>query len=186
MAKIRNSNKKALLVIDVQNGVVKNVFDQDTVISNITKVIQKARMENIPIIFVQHTNDKELPKNSSQWKIVKEIKIHKDDYCISKKYNSAFDNTDLNKILEQQEIDELVITGVATNWCIRATLFGALTKGYSVTLISDAHTTNDMQISNDKKIYAKDIINELNIGVKYVEYSDIKTKVLSTEEFKIQ
>jgi len=185
MAKIRNGDKKALLVIDVQNGVVQNAYDRNSVVTNISKVIQKARLASIPVIFVQHINDEELPINSSQWQIVEELEIHELDYRITKRYNSSFENTDLDKILEKLEIAELIITGAATNWCVRATAFGALAKGYSITLVSDAHTTDDMEISKGKYIFAKDIIDELNIGIKYVEYPDIKTTVVSAEELLI-
>mgnify|MGYP001811178061 CR=1 FL=1 len=185
MARIRKGDKKALLVIDVQNGVVQSAYDRDRVVTNIAQVIRKARAASIPVIFVQHTNAEELPENSQQWQVVPELEIRPGDHRIGKRYNSAFEDTDLDKILAELAVSELIITGAATNWCIRATSFGALTKGYSITLVGDAHTTDDMRIAKDKVIYAKDIITELNIGIKHVEYPDITTKVVTAEELVI-
>jgi len=186
MAKIRPGKKVALLVIDVQNGVVQNAYNRNAVVSNISKVIRKARDGSIPIVFVQHTNDDELPKNSAQWQIVNELEIGKEDYRITKKFNSAFEDTSLEKILENLSITEVIITGAATNWCIRATTFSALTKGYDLTLISDAHTTENINLSDERIIYAEDIICEFNIGIKFIEYPEIQTRIVSSDELVIQ
>jgi nicotinamidase-related amidase len=186
MAKIRSGKKAALLVIDVQNGVVQNAYNRNAVVSNISKVIRKARDGIIPIIFVQHTNADELPENSAQWQIVNELEIGKEDYRITKRYNSAFEDTGLEKILENLSITEVIITGAATNWCIRATTFSALTKGYDLTLISDAHTTENINLSKERTLYAEDIISEFNIGIKYIEYPEIQTRVLSSDELVIK
>ena len=185
MAKIRSGKKAALLVIDVQNGVVQDAYNRDAVVTNISKVIKKARDGTVPIIFVQHTNDDDLPENSAQWQIVKELDIGKEDYRITKRYNSAFEDTGLEKILENLSIAEIIITGAATNWCIRATSFGALAKGYDLTLISDAHTTEDINVSKDQTIHAEDIISEFNIGIKFIEYPGIQTRVASSDELVI-
>jgi nicotinamidase-related amidase len=186
MATVRSGDTTALLVIDVQNGVVKNAYNRNEIIANIANVIHKARVTNTPIIFVQHIDDSELPENSIQWRVVDEIEMSNHDYRIMKRYNSAFENTDLDMILEKLGITKLIITGAATNWCIRATTFSALTKGYDITLISDGHTTENMEISEDKIIYANDIITEFNIGIHYVEYPGLVTRVVSTSELNIQ
>ncbi len=186
MAKIRPGEKAALLVIDVQNGVVQNAYNRNAVVSNIAKVIKKARDGTIPIIFVQHTNDDELPEDSAQWQIVKELDIRKEDYRITKRCNSAFEETGLDTILENLSITEVIITGTATNWCIRATTFGALTRGYDLTLISDAHTTENISLSEERTLYAEDIISEFNIGIKFVEYPGIQTRVVSSDELVVQ
>lgn len=186
MAKIRSGKKAVLLVIDVQNGVVQNAYNRNAVVSNISKVIRKARDGSIPIVFVQHANADELPENSAQWQIVNELDMGKEDYRITKRYNSAFEDTGLEKILENLSITEVIITGAATNWCIRATTFSALTKGYDLTLISDAHTTENIYLSKERTIHAEDIISEFNIGIKFIEYPGIQTRVVSSDELVIQ
>jgi len=186
VARIRSGEKLALLVIDVQNGVVQNAYSRSAIAANISKVISKAREANIPIIFVQHSDDLELPENSSQWQIVGELEIGKEDFRITKKYNSAFEDTDLDLILEKLGVSRVIITGAATNWCIRATSFGAMNKGYDLILISDAHTTEDIEISKDHIIHAKDIIDEFNIGIKYIEYPEIRTSVVSSDDLVIE
>jgi len=37
-----------------------------------------------------------------------------------------------------------VVAGAQTDMCIRSTLHGAITRGYDATLVSDAHTTEDL------------------------------------------
>lgn len=185
MATIRSGEKKALLVIDVQNGVVQNAYDRSRIVSNIARVVQKSRVAKIPVIFVQHINDEELPEGSLPWQIVEELKVVPGDYRITKRYNSAFERTELGGMLEEMGVSELIVTGAATNWCIRATSFGALTKGYDVTLISDAHTTDDVELP-EGVLSAKNIIKEFNLGIKYVEYPDLRTTVVSTDEFLLR
>jgi nicotinamidase-related amidase len=182
MARIRSGERIALLVIDVQNGVFQNAHNRNGIIANITKVIDKARETKTPIIFVQHIDDNELPENSAQWQVIEEIEIFKEDYRIMKRYNSAFEDTDLDLILGKLEITKIIVIGAATNWCIRATTFSALNKGYDIILISDAHTTEDLEISDGKIILANNIIDEFNIGIKYIEYPGIETSVINTCE----
>ena len=172
----------ALLVIDVQNGVVGTCHERDRTVGNISAVLGYARHKGMPVIFVQHTNDQELPEHSDQWNIVPELMIQATDVRLTKRYNSAFEDTGLEEVLKGLGTEKLLVVGAATNWCIRATVFGALTKGYHVMLVSDAHTTESMKLSADRTIKAEDIIEEFNIGVKYVEFSRVKTEVLTTQE----
>lgn len=182
MSGIGQGSKRAILVVDVQKGVVERAFKRDEIISNINIVLDKGRSSKIPILFIQHCNSMELPEGSEQWQIVPELQVAEEDHRIQKCFNSAFEATDLNDLLKSLGITKIILVGAATNWCIRATCFGALERGYDVILIEDAHTTFDMQISENHIIHASDIINEFNLGVKYVEYAACKTTVIGAAE----
>ena len=169
MAIIRKGNKKALLVVDVQVSVMQNAWSATEVISNIVKAVEKARENQIPIIWVQHSDD-ELILNSPDWQLVPELIPFQGETRISKNYNSSFEDTPLEKELSRLGISHILLAGAATNWCIRATAYGALDRGYDVTLIEDAHTTKTMELENGMKIEAKSVIQDLNVAMAWLSY----------------
>jgi nicotinamidase-related amidase len=132
----------ALLVIDVQNGIVADTHQRDTVIANIGTLVDKARHEGIPIVWVQHSND-ELTQGSDAWQYVTELTRQEREPLVHKTYNDSFEDTDLERILATAGIGRLVVAGAQTDACIRATIHDAFARGYDVTLVGDAHTTED-------------------------------------------
>jgi nicotinamidase-related amidase len=133
----------ALLVIDVQNGVVADTHNRDGVIANINTVVDKARAEDAPVIWVQHSDD-HLPRGSESWQYVPELGRRDSEPLVHKTYGDSFEGTDLEGLLAERGVGRLVVTGAQTDACIRATLHGAFVRGYDVTLVGDAHTTEDL------------------------------------------
>lgn len=133
----------ALVVVDVQQGVVANAIDRDGVITNIGTLVAKARAEAVPVIWVQHTDD-ELPHGSDAWQYVPELVVGATDPIVHKHYGDSFEGTDLETLLAARGVGRLVVTGAQTDACVRATLHGAFVRGYDVTLVGDAHTTEDL------------------------------------------
>jgi nicotinamidase-related amidase len=133
----------ALLVIDVQKEVVANAHDRDGVIANINTVIDKARAEDAPVIWVQHSDD-HLPRGSESWQYVSELVRSDSEPLVHKAYGDSFEGTALEALLAERGVGRLVVTGAQTDACIRATLHGAFVRGYDVTLVGDAHTTEDL------------------------------------------
>jgi nicotinamidase-related amidase len=133
----------ALLVIDVQNGVVEDAHDREGVIANINTLIDRARAEDVPVVWVQHSDD-DLPQGSEPWQYVKELSRRDSEPLIHKTYGDAFENTKLEQVLSERAVGRLVVTGAQTDACIRSTLHGAFTRGYDATLVGDAHTTQDL------------------------------------------
>lgn len=132
----------ALLVIDVQNGVVGEAFQRDVVVANIGTLVEKARDERVPVVWVQHSDD-ELERGSDAWQLVPELARREPEPLIHKTFGDSFEGTDLGDVLAEAGIGHLVVTGAQTDVCIRSTIHGAFTRGYDVTLVSDAHTTED-------------------------------------------
>jgi nicotinamidase-related amidase len=133
----------ALLVIDVQKGVVEGAPNRDGVITNINKLVDKARAENVPVVWVQHS-DEELQPGSDAWQYVPELARKESEPLVHKTYGDSFEATDLEELLAERGVGRLVVTGAQTDACIRSTLHGAFVRGYDVTLVGDAHTTEDL------------------------------------------
>jgi nicotinamidase-related amidase len=134
----------ALLVIDVQNGIVAGAYNRDGVIENIGTLVDKARAENVPLLWVQHSDDGDLTRGSESWQYVPELVRGESEPVVHKRYADSFEDTDLEKLLAEQRVGRLVVAGAQTDECIRSTIHGAFTRGYDVTLVGDAHTTEDL------------------------------------------
>lgn len=144
MTSLANRPNAALLVIDMQRGVVAEAHEVDRVVANINALVDKARADGVPVVWVQHADD-DLPTGSEGWEYVPELVRSEDEPLVHKSYGDSFEETDLETILAERGVGRLVVTGAQTDACIRSTLHGALVRGYDATLVSDAHTTEDMR-----------------------------------------
>jgi nicotinamidase-related amidase len=143
MTTLPDRPKTALLVIDVQNGVVANAHDRDAVIANIQTLVDRARAEEVEVVWVQHS-DEELKPESEEWQYVPELVRRDSEPLVHKIYGDSFEDTELEALLAERGVGRLVVTGAQTDACIRSTLHGAFVRGYDVTLVGDAHTTEDL------------------------------------------
>ncbi|MFC7532811.1 cysteine hydrolase family protein [Actinoplanes sp. GCM10030250] len=134
----------ALLVIDVQNGVVAGAPRRDEVIANINTLLEKARLDNIPVVWVQHSDEQGLPKGTDAWEYVPELSRQEAEPLVHKIYGDSFEATELEDLLSERGVGRLVVTGAQSDACIRSTIHGGFVRGYDVTLVSDAHTTEDL------------------------------------------
>jgi nicotinamidase-related amidase len=132
----------ALLVIDVQNGVVAGTHERDSVVANIGNLVEKARREQIPVVWVQHSGEG-LERGGEDWQIVPELSRDDAEPLVEKTYADSFEDTSLESVLAEVKVGRLVVAGAQTDECIRSTLHGAIVRGYDATLVSDAHTTED-------------------------------------------
>jgi nicotinamidase-related amidase len=144
MTTLSDRPNTALLVIDVQNNVVEGAHNRDGVIANINTLVDKARGAGVPVVWVQHNDPGNLPRDSEGWQYVPELKRDDSEPLVHKQYGDSFEDTDLEDILAQHRVGRLVVSGAQTDACIRSTLHGALVRGYDATLVGDAHTTEDL------------------------------------------
>jgi nicotinamidase-related amidase len=142
MTTLGNRPATALLVIDVQNGVVAGNYQRDEVVANIGGLVEKARREHVPVIWVQHS-DEGLERGTGDWQIVPELSPDGSEPLIEKNYGDSFEDTTLENVLSGLGVGRLVVVGAQTDACIRSTLHGAFARGYDAMLVSDAHTTED-------------------------------------------
>ena len=142
MTTLKNRPNTALLVVDVQNGVVAGAPKRDAVVANVGSLVEKARRERIPVVWVQHS-DEGLARGSDNWRIVPELNPGATEPLVEKNYGDSFEDTTLETLLSSLGVGRLVVVGAQTDACIRSTLHGAFARGYDATLVGDAHTTED-------------------------------------------
>lgn len=141
-------NRKALLIIDMQKGSFTAAtprFNTDAVVSGINALAQQFRRADLPVIHIQHdgTGSGEFEKHSTEWEILDAITIEPKDILIDKYANDVFYKSELQAKLSELRIDELLITGCATDFCVESTIQSALSKDYNITVVADGHTTGD-------------------------------------------
>jgi nicotinamidase-related amidase len=142
MATIPDRPNTALVVIDVQNDVVAGAHERDRVVANISSLVERARAEAVPVIWVQHS-DADLPHGTEGWQLVPELAPADEEPVVHKSFGDAFEETDLEEVLGANGVGRLVVTGAQTDQCVRSTIHGALVRGYDTQLVADAHTTED-------------------------------------------
>lgn len=181
MATVRAGNRGVLLVVDVQVGVMKEAWEAPRVIKNVARAVERARAQEVPVIWVQHSAD-ELVPDTPGWHWVPELAPAEGETLIRKAFNSAFERTPLDEELGKLGATHITLAGAATNWCIRATAYGALDRGYDLTLVKDAHTTGTMELGNGTRIEAATVIDDLNIAMTWLSYPDRRNGTATAEE----
>jgi len=145
---------EALIIIDVQNGLMnKDLFKKEEFLQNINKAIIGNKKKNNLIIFIQH-NSKSLIKGSYDWEIYSGLNINKNDIIIQKKHGSAFNKTNLKKILIENNIKNIIICGLVSNGCVYFSYKDGIENGFNVKIIKNGHT-NWLKDAGDK-------INDIN------------------------
>ena len=181
MAIVRQGDKVVLLVVDVQAGVMQSAWDSARVIGNVARAVERARAQGVPVVWVQHGDD-ELRRGTPQWQWVPQLAPRDAEALVHKSFNSAFEDTELERILADLGATHIVLAGAATNWCIRATAYGALDRGYDLTLVKDAHTTETMELHDGTRIEAARIVDELNIAMQWLSYPGRVNGTASAQE----
>ncbi len=143
--------KTAVVVIDMINDFVTGVFKSkraEKIIPNVKQLLNFARENKIPVIYV---NDAHLPNLDTEFdvwgphavagtwgaKIVDELKPEKNDFVLQKRRYSAFQGTSLDQLLRELKVDTLILNGVVTDICIQHTAADAFFKGYKIIVPED-------------------------------------------------
>lgn len=185
-----NLKKSCLLIIDMEYGFIdKNsplfVKNGPKIVKNIKKILENFRIKNLPIIFVKREHRESgfdidkvrlevfkksnglITENDKSSEIIKDLKPLKNEIVVIKRRWSAFFGTELEILLKRLKIENLIVTGVQTPNCIRATVYDALSLDYDVIVISDATA------SSSKKIQKYNLSDMENIGVKLLSTEEI-------------
>lgn len=179
MSTLENRPNTALLVIDVQKGVVEAAHDRDAVVANVGSLVDKARREQVPVVWVQHSSE-QLARGSDSWRIVPELTPGDAEPCVEKNYGDSFEDTTLETVLSGLHVGRLVVVGAETDACVRSTLHGALVRGYDATLVGDAHTTGDRTAWGAPP--PDQVIAHTNLYWKYQTAPGRKAGTVKTEE----
>jgi nicotinamidase-related amidase len=135
---------QALLVIDVQQGLFRRktpVFNEKQLLTNICTLVQRARAKKVPVIFVQHSTKDWLAEGSDNWLLHPALRPQPADLFVHKRTASAFAGTGLMSLLQERQISTLLIVGLATHQCVKASCLDARRMGYDVILVSDGHSS---------------------------------------------
>ena len=181
MATVRQGNQRVLLVVDVQVGVMEGAWDAARIVANVARAVERARAQGVPVLWVQHGGD-ELATGSPAWRWVPELVPAEGEAVIPKRFHSSFEETTLQNELASLGATHVVLAGAATNWCIRATAYGALDRGYDLTLVADAHTTFPIESSDGRVVEAEGIVRELNTVMARVSYPGRTSAVAVADE----
>ncbi len=138
----------ALLVVDVQHAFFEDpglAHDADAVLGRITDLVADARDAEVPVVYVQHDGESGHPAEvgTRGWEIADRIVPSDDEPVIRKRACDSFDDSDLGTVLRERDVERVVTVGFATEQCVDTTCRRALSEGFDVTLVSDAHTTVD-------------------------------------------
>lgn len=147
-------SKTALLIIDVQNAMFDKsnpIYDGEQLLNNLQDLISKARTVNIPVFYVQH-NDEEFVTGTPSWEIHYSIAPNEGEIVIQKSTPDSFHETDLDEKLNAHQIENIIIAGNQTEYCIDTTSRRAFSLGYYVTLVKDAHRTWNSNTLNAQQI----------------------------------
>lgn len=138
--------KSAVIVTDVQSKIFETEprpFEANEVMKRINHVTAQARLAGIPVFFIQHEVPGYMDFNSAGWQLQKDLVIEDSDIRVRKTTGDSFLRTNLEEKLKSLQIDNLIICGYASEFCIDNTVRRAVGIGYTVQLVSDAHTTHE-------------------------------------------
>jgi len=140
---VLDAERTVLLVIDVQRALFSRpipIYKADNLIHNINSLIEIWQHSSGLVVYIQHSNNKMLIKNSTGWQFHPDLSVNETDIVIPKVHGNAFKETNLNEVLDSSGIKNIVITGLVTQGCVRATCIGGNELGFRVFLVEDGHS----------------------------------------------
>ena len=132
-----------LLVIDLQQGVVRGCFDADGVLRRTAQLVDRARTESVPVVWVQDHGS--FAEGTAAWRLAAPLVRLEGEPLVRKEYRDSFAETDLADVLDALGTRHLVVAGAQSDYCVRTTTQAAAARGFDVTLVADAHTTKDVE-----------------------------------------
>ena len=140
--------KTAMLVIDVQRALFTRpnpIYKANQLIEAINLIVDRSHLFGVKVIYVQHANQSFLKEGTEGWQFHPGLTRGEGDSQIQKKQGNAFLDTQLQSELEVRGIQNLLITGLVTPGCIKATCLGGLERGYRVFLVEDGHSNYNQE-----------------------------------------
>ena len=173
------SKDTALVIIDVQVGLVATAYKGQEILDHIKALLAKARASGTPVIYVQHEESAEggLVVGTPAWQIHPAIAPQEGEPVIHKRASDSFFETSLQQELAARGIKHIVVVGEQTDYCVDTSVRRATTVGYDVTLVGDAHTTEDNGV-----LTAEQIIAHHNATLDYFGTDSHRIRVKPTEE----
>jgi len=170
----------ALLVIDLQVGVVAACHDAEGVLARTAALVERARAADVPVVYVQH-EDAELARGGPDWQLAPPLSPRPDEPRVFKRYRDAFVDTELQSLLEGWGVFRLLVAGAQSDFCVRTTAQRAAANGFDVVLVSDCHTTWDLDFAG-VQMTAPQIIAHTNRFFTDLRYPDQTFRIATHDE----
>ena len=171
----------ALLVIDMQEALVRGAYDERGVVERIGDIARRMTTANLPVIFIQHNHSSFQPmmKGELGWMIHRDLRTHVGDTTVEKQASDAFYGTRLEETLRKLGVDTILVAGMQTEFCVDATCRSALSHGFDVVLLADCHTTGDSALS------ARQVIDHHNSLLANLAHPHHRVAVMAESEVNI-
>ncbi|MEP7281744.1 MAG: isochorismatase family protein [Rubrivivax sp.] len=178
MGTVRAGTLPALLIVDAQVGVMRQAWDVARIVGNIAQTVERARARQVPVIWVQHA-DQGMAHGSADWQWVPELVPAEGEARVYKSFESSFEQTVLEQELARLGASHITLAGASTNWCIRATAYAALERGYDLTLVQDAHTTASIDLDDGSTVEAASVVQDLNLVMRWLTYPGRSNRIVT-------
>ena len=175
--------RQALLVIDVQQALCEGpsaAWDCAGLIARINQATQAARVAGLPVVWVQH-QEPGLEYGSVGWQLAPSLQADDTDLRSHKTTGDAFWKTDLLAQLQSLGVQELVICGMHTEYCVDVTTRAALRHGFPVVLLEDAHTS-----SGNSAVTPQQVIAHHNITLSSTGSFGVRARLMSVADWVSQ
>ncbi|MFL7812718.1 MAG: cysteine hydrolase family protein [Anaerolineales bacterium] len=173
---VLESSKTVMLVIDVQRALFTRphpVYQDSKVLEVINNLVERAHLYGLPVVYIQHSNDSILKEGSDGWKLHPALKPTGEDYSVHKKIGNAFKEPALMSVIEARDIKNVIVTGLVSQGCIRATSLGGVELGLRVFLVKGGHSN----YNNDAAHVIEKVETELeSAGVNLAEPGELAIK----------
>ena len=175
--------KTAVLVIDVQRGLCDDPprpHEAEAVMQRINALTGRARASGVPVAFIQHENAVDLEFDSERWQLASALDTDSRDAKIRKTTPDSFHKTDLQAVLTAHGIEDLIVCGMHTEFCVDTTTRRALALGYPVVLVADAHTS-----AGNAVLSPMQVIQHHNDTLTHISSFGPRVTAVTTEDLRI-
>jgi nicotinamidase-related amidase len=169
---VKLASQTALLVVDLQKGLFEReteIYNGQELLSKVNNLIIRARKKGVPVVYIQHSNKGLLKEDSAGWQLHPDLCTPKNELLIRKKHGSAFQDTSLANRLIDMGITTVVVCGLTTHGCIKATCIDANKNGFQVVLVADGHSS----FNKDAEVLINKWNDKLSLGIVELKNSDV-------------
>ncbi|MFZ2625419.1 MAG: isochorismatase family protein [Propionibacterium sp.] len=151
----------ALVVIGMQSGTIQGCWQVNRVIATITDLVARARLAGVPVVWVDDLHA-DPPLEPDTTDALAGLVREPGEFVVQKRYRDGFETSDLADTLAVLAAHELFVCGAWSDQSVRATLLGGLTRGFTMTLVEDAHTAPPREQA-DLRIPAESVVGVMNV-----------------------
>lgn len=158
----------------MQAGILAEVPDADALTVRVPGLADRARAAGRPVFVIQHQAADFVPCEP-EWRLAEPIAPRDGDVLLAKRNADSFIGTDLDTRLRDLDVSHVIITGLATEFCIDSTCRAALSRGYDLALVEDGHSTTEPPA--DSGLSVEIIVARYNQVLSWVDYPDREVRV---------